>query len=99
MKVHGEVHDFRPIEILRIGLRLIRNIRVVLGVLVMIGAFFVQMALLSDRNEGARRGARFSPDRDTAHRSSAHTEYSCGAGSIGDDRRVLRANGPAFRSE
>jgi len=47
MKVHGELRDFRPIEILRIGLRLIRNIRVVLGVLVMIGAFFVQMALLS----------------------------------------------------
>jgi EamA-like transporter family len=47
MKVHGEVHDFRPMEILRMGLRLMRNIRVALGVLVMIGAFIAQMSLLS----------------------------------------------------
>lgn len=47
MKAHGEVHDFRPQAILRLLLRLMGNIRVVLGVVVMIGAFFVQLALLS----------------------------------------------------
>ena len=47
MRRHGELHDFRPLEILKLGFRLVRNIRVVLGILVMIGAFVAQMALLS----------------------------------------------------
>lgn len=47
MRVHGEVHDFRPMALLKLLFRLMGNIRVVLGVLVMVAAFFVQMALLS----------------------------------------------------
>lgn len=47
MREHGEVRDFRPLQILRLGLKLLSNLRVVLGILVMIGAFIAQMSLLS----------------------------------------------------
>ena len=47
MRKHGEVHDFRPLALMKMMFRLMGNVRVVLGMLVMVAAFFAQMALLS----------------------------------------------------
>jgi len=47
MRRHGEVHDFRPKAVGRLLTGLVRNPRVLLGVVTMAIAFFALMALLS----------------------------------------------------
>ena len=47
MRRHGEVHDFRPKAVGRLLAGLVRNPRVMLGVVALAIAFFALMALLS----------------------------------------------------
>jgi len=47
MRLHGEVHDFRPKAVGRLVAGLARNPRIVLGVVALAVAFFALMALLS----------------------------------------------------
>jgi hypothetical protein len=47
MRRHGEVHDFRPKAVGRLLAGLVRNPRVMLGIVALAIAFFALMALLS----------------------------------------------------